>query len=314
MNEAVDVITFGEAMAMFIADEAGDVAAVEHFTRRMAGAETNFAVGLARLGHRIGWVSRLGDDSFGRFIRSVLAREGVDSRHVALDCEHPTGFQLKSKAVAGEDPAVEYFRRGSAASHLDLADFDEAYFAAARHLHCTGIAPALSATTRRFSEHAMQFMRGAGKSVSFDPNLRPALWPSRDEMVAGINSLAAMADWVLPGIQEGRLLTGYQTPADIAAFYLDLGASLVVIKLGAEGAYFRDRTGEGRVAAVKVERVIDTVGAGDGFAAGVVSALLEGLDTEAAVARGNQIGAFAIQVIGDMDGLPTREQLAVAMT
>lgn len=309
----VDVITFGEAMAMFIADQAGDMAAVEHFTRRMAGAETNFAVGLARLGHRIGWVSRLGDDAFGRFIRGQLVREGVDDSHVAVDREHPTGFQLKARAAEGEDPAVEYFRRGSAASHLGVDDFDATYFASARHLHCTGIAPALSATTRAFAETAMRFMRAEGKSISFDPNLRPSLWPSREAMIAGVNSLAAMADWVLPGIGEGRLLTGYQTPADIAAFYLDRGASLVVIKLGAEGAYFRSRDGEGRAAAVKVERVVDTVGAGDGFAAGVVSALLEGEGIDAAVARGNRVGAFAIQVIGDMDGLPTRAQLAAAM-
>jgi 2-dehydro-3-deoxygluconokinase len=309
----VDVITFGEAMAMFVATDSGDLAQAEHFVRRMAGAETNFSVGLARLGHRIGWVSRLGDDAFARYIRSVLTQEGVDISQVKTDAAHPTGFQLKSRAAQGEDPKVEYFRRGSAASHLGPDDFDPQYFASARHLHCTGIAPALSETTAAFAGQAMRAMRDAGKTISFDPNLRPSLWPSQQVMCSSINALAFQADWVLPGLSEGRLLTACQAPADIADFYLQRGVRLVVIKLGADGAYYRSPDDQGFVPGVAVPKVVDTVGAGDGFAAGVVSALLEGLSLEQAVRRGNQVGAFAIQVIGDMDGLPTRQQLAAAM-
>lgn len=307
--EAIEVITFGEAMAMFIAEEPGDLAAVGAFQRRMAGAETNFAIGLARLGYRVGWVSRVGNDSFGRYIRSVLKQEGVDCRSVATDPAYPTGFQLKSRACNGEDPRVEYFRKGSAASQLSLADFDPHYFGEARHFHCTGVAPALSCTTMQFALHALDFMHAAGKSISFDPNLRPSLWPSESVMIHHINQLASKADWVLPGIAEGRLLTGYTAPADIAAFYLDRGAKLVVIKLGADGAYYRSTTEQGHVAAVPVAKVVDTVGAGDGFAAGVISALLEQLPLASAVARGNQVGAFAIQAVGDMDGLPSRAEL-----
>ncbi|SMF51566.1 PfkB family carbohydrate kinase [Pseudogulbenkiania subflava] len=310
--EALDVVTFGEAMAMFVADEPGDLAAATYFSRRLAGAETNFCVGMARLGYRVGWVSRLGQDAFGRFVRATLATEGIDCCGVATDPRYPTGFQLKSRAVDGSDPIVEYFRKGSAASQLSRADFDPTYFAAARHFHCTGVAPALSDGTWQFAQHALDFMRSAGKTISFDPNLRPSLWPSEAEMIRRINALAAKADWVLPGIAEGRLLTGCRTPEDIAAFYLAQGARLVVIKLGAEGAYYRSATEQGYVAAVLVDEVVDTVGAGDGFAAGVVSALLEGLPLAAAVARGNRVGAFAIQSVGDMEGLPTRAQLEAA--
>lgn len=310
--QALDVVTFGEAMAMFVAEETGDLAEVERFTRRIAGAETNVAIGLARLGLSVGWVSRLGNDSFGRFIRSTLQGERVDCSCAATDPRHPTGFQLKSKTGDGSDPEVEYFRRGSAASHLSIEDFDRDYFLAARHLHVTGVAPALSATTMEFAHHALDVMREAGKSVSFDPNLRPVLWPSQAVMIEQLNRLAAKARWCLPGLAEGALLTGYREPRDIAAFYLDRGPELVVIKLGADGAYFRSTTEEGFVPAVKVARVVDTVGAGDGFAAGVISALLEGRSVPEAVARGNRVGAFAIQVAGDMDGLPTRAQLDAA--
>ncbi|WP_334053723.1 carbohydrate kinase family protein, partial [Burkholderia cepacia] len=123
-------------------------------------------------------------------------------------------------------------------------------------------------------------------------------------------ALATLADWVLPGLAEGRQLTGHDRPADIAGFYLAQGARGVVIKLGEQGAYFRTADGrEGTVAGERVDKVVDTVGAGDGFAVGVVSALLEGRSVEQAVARGNRIGALAIQVIGDSEGLPTRDAL-----
>jgi 2-dehydro-3-deoxygluconokinase len=112
-------------------------------------------------------------------------------------------------------------------------------------------------------------------------------------------------------VSEGTLLTGFSAPRDIAGFYLDRGADLVVVKLGPAGAYFRTPAQDGTVPAAKVAHVVDTVGAGDGFAAGVISGLLEGQPIEVAVERGNRVGAFAIQAIGDMDGLPTRTQLGV---
>lgn len=309
---SLDVVTFGESMAMFVADRPGDLSVIDQFTKRMAGAETNVSVGLSRLGLKVGWVSRLGEDSFGRFIRNMLDREQVDCGCVAADPRYPTGFMLKSVAEKNADPRVEYFRKGSAASRLSRADFDSEYFLSARHMHVTGIAPALSDSCLDFTHHAMEFMRAAGRSISFDPNLRPSLWQSETVMINNINALAAKADWVLPGLAEGRRLTGLTEPHDIAGFYLDRGAKLVVIKLGPQGAYFRDATQEAIIPGVPVQNVVDTVGAGDGFAVGVISALLEGLPVHSAVMRGNRIGAFAIQVIGDMDGLPTRAELDAA--
>jgi sugar/nucleoside kinase (ribokinase family) len=118
---------------------------------------------------------------------------------------------------------------------------------------------------------------------------------------------------VLPGVAEGFILTGSSDPARIARFYRDRGASRVIVKLGPEGAYFDDRdAGTGVVPAFPVEKVVDTVGAGDGFAVGVVSALLDGRGVAEAARRGAWIGARAVQVIGDTEGLPTRAQLGEA--
>ena len=304
----IDILSFGETMAMFVAEQTGDLAQVAQFHKRIAGADSNVAIGLSRLGFNVAWLSRVGNDSLGRFVVDTLKNEGLDCRHVAVDPLHPTGFQLKSREEAGADPQVEYFCKGSAASRLSIAAISPALLQA-RHLHATGIPPALSDATHELSVELMTQMRKAGRSVSFDPNLRPSLWASQAQMISAINALAALADWVLPGLGEGRLLTGYDDPADIAAFYLDQGAEAVAIKLGPDGAYFRTQMDKGFIAAVPVEKVVDTVGAGDGFAVGMISALLENLSFPEAVQRGNWIGSRAVQSRGDMEGLPKREEL-----
>ncbi len=310
MHNPLDVITIGEAMAMFVATETGDLADAEHFVKRVAGAELNVATGLARLGMNVSWVSRVGDDSFGRFVLNSLEKEKIDTCGVTVDCRFATGYQLKSKAENGTDPIVEYFRKGSAASHLSTDDFDAAVFLRARHLHLSGVAAALSSTSYALLEHAAATMKAQGKTISFDPNLRPVLWKSEAEMVEKLNRLAFQADWVLPGLKEGVILTGQQTPEGIADFYLERGVKAVVIKTGPDGAWYKTANGEqGAVAPVKVDNVVDTVGAGDGFAVGVISALLEGKTLQQAVQRGNKIGSLAIQVLGDSEGLPTREEL-----
>ena len=310
MQNTLDVITIGEAMAMFVATETGELAEVERFMKRVAGAELNVATGLARLGLKVSWVSRVGNDSFGRFVLQQLAKEGISTQGVTIDDRYPTGFQLKSKVEDGTDPTVEYFRKGSAASHLSTEDFNAPLFYSARHLHVSGVAAALSDTSLALLNHTVRMMKAEGKTISFDPNLRPVLWKSEAEMVEKLNQLAFQADWVLPGLKEGVILTGQTTPEGIADFYLERGVKAVVLKTGADGAWFKAASGEqGAVAAVKVENVVDTVGAGDGFAVGVISALLEGKPLAQAVRRGNKIGSLAIQVPGDSEGLPTREQL-----
>lgn len=306
----IDILSFGETMAMFVAEQTGDLAQVAQFHKRIAGADSNVAIGLSRLGFNVAWLSRVGNDSLGRFVVDTLQNEGLDCTHVAVDPLHPTGFQFKSREEAGADPQVEYFRKGSAASHLSVAAISPTLLNA-RHLHATGIPPALSEATRELSVELMTQMRSAGRSVSFDPNLRPSLWASQAQMIREINALASLADWVLPGLGEGRLLTGFDDPADIAAFYLDRGAEAVAIKLGADGAYYRTHMDQGFIAAVPVAKVVDTVGAGDGFAVGMVSALLENLSFPEAVQRGNWIGSRAVQSRGDMEGLPTRTELPV---
>jgi sugar/nucleoside kinase (ribokinase family) len=310
---ALDVVTLGEAMTLFVAETPGPLDGVMRFSKRTAGAETNVAIGLARLGFKVGWQSRLGDDSMARYLLAAIGSERVDCSRVACHAGERTAFMFKGRVEDGSDPPIEYHRQGSAASRFAPEHVDQAQIAVARHLHVSGVFPALSASTLAATRRAMAVARAHGKTIGFDPNLRPALWPSREAMRETINDLAAQADWVLPGIEEGRQLTGHDTPEAIARFYRRRGASRVVVKLGADGAYFDDAHGGcGPVAAYPVAEVIDTVGAGDGFMVGVTSALLEGRGIADAARRAAWIGARAVQVRGDTEGLPTRAQLAAA--
>ncbi|MGM9489308.1 sugar kinase [Ideonella sp. YS5] len=305
-----DVLTLGEAMVLFAAEEPGPLAHAGRFRRYGAGAELNVAIGLARLGLRVGYLSRLGADSFGQFLLDAMTAEGVSTALVRSCGGERTGFMLKGRTLDGSDPEIEYHRRGSAASGMGPEDLVRLGAVRTRHLHLTGISPALSSGCQELVYQALGWARSQGAFVSFDPNLRPRLWPSVAAMKAAVNELAALCDLLLPGIEEGRLLTGLDDAEAIADHYLGLGACQVALKLGPRGAWCAGRDGSRQlVPGVPVPGVVDTVGAGDGFAAGVISGLLEGLALPDAALRGNRIGARVVQFPGDCDGLPTRREL-----
>ena len=308
-SATLDVVTLGEIMAMFVADEAGILAGVDHFTRRLAGAEFNVAVGLTRLGHRVGYLTRLGADPFGEFALARLAELGIDAGEVSMDPGAPTGFQLKNRAEPGDDPTVVYFRAHSAARMLAPTAATDAYLRRARHLHLTGIPLALGEGPRALAGQAMAAARRSGATVSVDPNLRPALWPDTATMVQTVNELAVQADWVLPGLPEGRILTGHGTPEGVAGWYLDRGVKVVAVKTGSAGAELFTRDGLHVVCPPFRVSPVDTVGAGDGFAAGFISAALEGRPVHEWLSRAAAVGAIATTSHGDQEGLPDRAGL-----
>lgn len=305
-----DIAGFGESMVMFAALDSGDLDKVIRFERSIAGADSNVAAGLSRLGFRILWYSRVGNDSLGRFILNSLSQEGIDISQVKVCDDAPTGWQMKERRDDGSDPWVEYFRKGSAASTMCADDLSDALLRS-RHLHVTGIPPAISASTCEMSHAAVKRMRDAGRGISFDTNLRPGLWPNQATMVTEINKLATNADWVLPGLEEGTILTGETTPEGVADYYLERGSSEVVVKMGGAGSYYKNSEGLSfEQPTLPVATVVDTVGAGDGFATGFISARLEGLSPQQSMLRGAFIGARQVQVAGDSAGLPYRKDLA----
>lgn len=294
-------------MAMFVAKTPGRLHEVEEFTRLLAGAEVNVAIGLKRLGHSVSYVTKLGTDPFGTYIEEKLKKEGIATQ-ITKDDQHFTGYQLKNKVFKG-DPEVFYYRKNSAASCLSEEDVEKVDFEGAKVLHLTGIPPALSQSCRNATYRMIERARENGMLVTFDPNLRPTLWESKSVMIRTINDLAARADMVLPGTGEGKILMGSEAPEEIAAYYRGLGAKAVIVKTGADGAYVDTEEQKETFCGFKVEQVVDTVGAGDGFAVGIISGYLEGLSIEKMIERANAIGAIQVSVESDNEGLPTQEEL-----
>lgn len=303
----MDVVTFGETMVLFHPLTTGPLRFAGQFAKTVGGAESNVAIGLARLGHQVSWVSRLGDDEFGLYIRNFIRGEGVDTSHVVFDPGYPTAVFFKERQQ-GKEPKVYYYRQGSAASRMRPDDIAEDLIAQAKFLHLTGITPALGDTCREAVCQAIDKAKRHGVTVVFDPNVRLKLW-TKQEAQAVLFDIAGRCDIVLPGWDEGRLLTGENSPENIAERLLQNGAKAAVVKLGERGAYFAAPEGREYVPGFPVQEIVDPIGAGDGFAAGFLSGLIRGWPYRDAVRLGNRIGAYALTVAGDVEGYPFWSQV-----
>ncbi|HET7580288.1 MAG TPA: sugar kinase [Bacillales bacterium] len=303
----MDVITLGETMVLFTPKSKGLMRYAADFTAKIAGAESNVAIGLARLGHKSAWISRLGNDEFGKKILSFIRGEGVDVSEVRFDPSADTGLYFKEKLTANE-MRVQYYRKLSAASRMSPDDLNESFIKKAKYVHITGITPALSENCYETVEKVIDIAKKNGVTVVFDPNLRRKLW-AEDQAKKVLLDIASQADIVLPGITEGEFLFGKLEPERLAERFYEHGASTVVLKLGAKGAYYLSGNDRGLVPGFHVNHVVDPVGAGDGFAAGLLSGLLDHLPLQKAVERGTIVGAMVTMVPGDVEGLPDRERL-----
>lgn len=306
-KDKMEVVTFGETMVLFNPDSKGPLRYVHHFTKSIAGAESNVAIALARLGHTAGWFSKLGNDEFGRYIQSVVRGEGVDVSRVVFDPNEYTGLVFKER-FAHVNPNIYYYRKASAASQIGVDDIDETYIATAKILHITGITPALSKKTREAVYHAIDIAKKNNVVVSFDPNIRLKLW-SIDEAKEVLLDIAKKADIVFPGIDEGRLLLEKENHEDITDAFLNMGCKIVATKIGKKGCFVASHDERIFVEGYVIEKPEDTVGAGDGFAAGFLSGFLEGKSLLDSAKLANAIGAMATLVKGDIEGFPTLSQV-----
>ncbi|MSS12670.1 sugar kinase [Bifidobacterium tsurumiense] len=308
-----EVMTIGEPMVNLIADSPETFLEARTLPRQMAGAEFNVAIGVQRQGHSVSYVTTLGNDWQGDLIVDYMNGIGFDTTGIRRMDGAATGYQLKVRSSDGE-PKVIYFRAGSAASQTTPDIVDGLSFDGLKVLHVTGIFSALTDKTYETVERLIDTAKQHGALVTFDPNPRPTLWDSEQSMIEATNKLAAKADVFMPGLSEGRLFSGLEDPRAIADYYMDMGVSKVIIKLGAEGSVLFERDAGGNrletVVPSFVVEVVDTVGAGDGFAAGVITGLLEGLDDEHLLERANAVGAIQVTSVSDSEGLPTTQELA----
>lgn len=294
-----EVVTLGETMRLLLAEPGVALRRARTFTSSVAGAETNVAVGLSRLGHRVRWLSRVGDDPSGASVLATLRADDVDVSQVEVDPERFTGFLIR------DTETVEYHRSGSAASALSAAYVREAGLDGARLVHVSGITAMLSPEAREAVEALFALARGSGASISFDPNVRLKLGtPERWQQTVG--PLLTRADLVFAGEDELELLG--QAPERL----LEGGARTVVVKqrdktaraVTADGSWWQPSL---------VTRVVDAVGAGDALTAGYLSTWLRGGEPAAALRAGAACAALVVGTRTDLEGLPDQAELTKAL-
>lgn len=302
------VLLIGEPMELLLAEEEGALADVTKFRASVSGAEMNVAVGLARLGLCPRYMTRLGNDPRAVRIRRFMWENGISDDLIITDPAHLTGAMMKSKSEPGKHE-IYYFRQDSAASFLCEKDVEQLDLSGIRAVHFTGIFPSISASAAEAARCLVRRAKADEITVVFDPNLRCQLWNSSPETLALINEFAADSDVFLPSLKEAQTLCGLSDPEEIAEHYMSLGTRKVVVKLGKQGAYYRTPVESGIAPTFRADAVIDTAGAGDGFAAGLISGICEEIPLGEAVFRANAVGSMQIQNSSDNAGLPTLEQL-----
>ncbi|WP_218009153.1 sugar kinase [Herbidospora cretacea] len=304
----MSVLTFGETMASLRAE--GPIRLGGGMRLSVAGAESNVAIGLARLGHRVRWAGLVGDDETGELVLRTLRAEGVDLTHARADRRGPTGLVLFERRV-GELTRVIYHRAGSAASFLSPGDVLPALDPPPAILHVTGVTPALGPGPAEAVRAAVLAAVGSGVPVCLDVNFRARLW-DRETAAAALRPLASSLTVVVASDDELDLVApaAATTERDRVAALLDAGVRDVVVKRGADGATGHTATQTAHLPARRVA-VADVVGAGDAFVAGYLSGMLDDLDLPGRLGRAVTVGAFAVASTGDWEGLPARSELGL---
>lgn len=306
-----DVITIGDAMITFNPSSNGPMRFVNTFERKVGGAELNFAIGCSRLGLNSGWISRLGNDEFGRYILNFVRGEGIDTDEVKLVDGYPTSLNFKEIMEDGSGRTF-YYRSNSPTLTLTPDSLRESYFENAKILHITGVFPAIQPQNVEVIKQAIKLAKKQNVMISFDPNIRLKLW-DKERAKEVLSEFLPYVDIMLTGVEEAELLLGTKNPQEVIDKCKQQGISYVAIKQGDKGSigYHNDQTVE--APSVPPRKVVDTVGAGDGYDAGFVYGVLQGWSIEKILNFANTIGSMVVSVSGDNEGLPYLDDVLVQL-
>lgn len=298
-SKMFDVVALGEAMVEFNQTRADE----PNYLQGFGGDTSNAIIAAARAGGRTAYLTRLGDDPFGRSLRRLWADEGVNCSAVESDPLAPTGMYFVSHGSSGHE--FSYLRAGSAASRMDpgwLARGPMNILRNCRVLHLSGISLAISSTACDTAFAAMREARSAGALVSFDSNLRLKLWPL-DRARACIQHAVALSDIFLPSLEDVTALTGLTEPAAIIDWAHRAGARQVALKLGGDGALVSDGQRQERLSAHCVT-LVDATGAGDCFCGNLLTRMAQGESIFQAARYANAAAALSVQGFGAVAPLP----------
>jgi 2-dehydro-3-deoxygluconokinase len=306
MADRLDVLAMGEALVEFNQARRDDPRA---FVQGFGGDTSNMAIAAARLGARAGYLTRVGDDLFGRWLLDLWRAEGVDTRAVAVDAGQSTGLYFVTHGERGHEFA--YRRERSAASRMTAALLPLDALRATRFLHVSAISQAISASAADACAAAIATARDAGASIVYDTNLRLKLWPlARAREV--IRATLRHVDWALPSLDDAREIYGLDDADAIVAAMRDDGARHVVLKRGAAGCIVAVGDARARVDAHRVE-AIDATGAGDCFDGAFVARLCAGDDPVRAARYANAAAALSTRGYGAVAPLPRHAEVAALL-
>jgi len=305
MTLVPDILAIGEPLGEFSQTTPGD----PRYLFGHGGDTSNAIIAAARSGASTGYITALGDDSFGRSFLDLWAKEGVDSTAVKVDRTAHTGIYFITHGKNGHE--FSYMRAGSAAARMTTADLPQAMIRQGKVLHVSGISQAISPSAADMVFEAIRIARMAGVTVSYDTNLRLRLWPlARAQAV--INAAMAMADIALPGLDDARQLTGLTDPDAIADFYLGRGSSIVAMTLGKDGALVSTRAERRMVPSITVA-AIDATGAGDCFDGAFLAEWVRTRDPFAAASYACAAAALSTTGYGAVAPLPQRDAVLAAL-
>ncbi|MGH2862028.1 MAG: sugar kinase [Solirubrobacteraceae bacterium] len=303
-SPAAGLVTLGETMGLLVQSTPGVPRNGEPMSFGIGGSESNVAIGVRRLGVPATWIGRIGDDPAGAMIVRELRAERVEA--IATVGPAPTGLMIRWRPAA-QRGRVEYYRRASAGAHLCEDDIPDELIRRAAVFHASGITLALGPDPAAAVARGLAVAREAGVPVSFDLNFRGALW-SESAAAPALREAVGWSDIVFAGLEEATIVTGIRDPLAAALALEQLGPRQVLIKLGADGCLARIDGATHELAAPRVT-VLDTVGAGDAFAAGYLAELIGGAAPKRRLRTAVAAGAWAVTVSGDWEGMPDRRAL-----
>lgn len=290
-------VCFGEGLVVLVPSTAAPLEDSRTFHRSLAGAEWNAAIALASAGIRTSVISRVGDDGFGRFLTAELRRHGVDDSAVEIDPDAPTGLYVKELTPLADgsvDGTMHYYRAGSAAAAMSPATIAagpaSALLREAALVHTSGITPALSSGAKAAQDALFSEVRD-GRLLSFDVNWRPALWRGREEAGKSLlTEYARRADVVFCTRPDAEAVFGTADPDRLRALIPEPRHLVVTCATGATAFDAAEQTQSEALDA----HVVETIGAGDAFAAGFLAGVLTGLSLTGSLARAHRIASRAL--------------------
>jgi 2-dehydro-3-deoxygluconokinase len=297
-----DLVALGEPLLEFNQTRAGE----ELYLQGFGGDTSNCVIAASRLGASTAYVTRLGDDAFGRKFLGLWKRENVDISGVRTDSDAPTGIYFVTHGDRGHE--FSYLRTGSAASRMRPADMPLDLIRDAKVLHVSGISQAISASACDSVFAALDAARESGARISYDSNLRLKLWPLTRARAVIVATLP-LCDWFLPSLDEAALLAGASEASAILDWCHARGAPLVALKMGADGVWVSSEKGRERIPGHRVD-AIDATGAGDCFDGAFAARMVAGDDAVAAARYANAAAALATTGYGAVDPLPTHADVA----